>query len=354
MEELNFTVTTDLAAVRDMTVAANSKEVLAAVRSLVAPYKNLVVTPETRREAKNDLARLRRLRTNIDEQRKAVDRIFSGPAKLFKGECVDPILQEIDAAIGPIDAQVKEQEKAEQEEKLNGLHAYFDEKNNGVAAGFAEWDKIAARHPEWKNKGCSEDRAKSDIQMELANVERGIKALSSPAYDRYRGAMLDKFAERYDLTDAINVYTNIQLREAQDAERKKREAERARAEAEAKLMASVQATGDAGREGRADSPRYADETGRDLTQALNREFTRAGNENAGAADVDCHGPVPGPRNDGVENTAVMRKEVVFRVVADSDQAKALGGFLRGSGIEYEIIRFRNEGAEAWTVPGKRG
>lgn len=315
MAELSFEIMTDLAPVRDMTVVSNSEAVLAAVRQIVAPYKNLVVTPETRREAKNDLARLRRLRTNIDEQRKAVDKVFDAPKKRFKSERVDPILAEIDAAIDPIDEQVKKQEEEDRQEKLGKLRAYFDEQN-AKACGVVEWDKIAARHPDWKNKGCTEDKAKSDILTEFAGIERDLQAIHSPAYEQYRPVMIEKYCERYNLADAINVYTQIKRREAMEAERKKREEEEARAAAERKLM-------------EAEAERQRRQIAAETAQALNHEFTRAETETPTAAEDGGDAPV---------QTAPAVKRVEFWVEVTSEQAKALGRFLRENGIMYGAVK----------------
>lgn len=350
MAEFEFALQTDLAPIRDGVVVANFDEALAAVKQIVAPYQALAVTPETVREAANDRARLRKLRDRIDDQRKLVKQAYMAPVEAYAA-AAKPILDEIDTAINNIDGQVKAFEEQERTEKLARIRAFFDTENE-KASGLVEWDKIAARHTDWKNKGCSEDKAKSDILIEFAGIERDLRAMQSTAYETYRAAMIEEYCKNYSLADAINAYTQIKRREAMETERQKREEERrkqetekARAEAEAKLMAAAQATGN----GRADSPRYMDaaterENAAELTQALNREFTRPEPERTEAAQDAPTAAV----------STAPRKEVVFRVVADSNQAKALGNFLRGNGIEYEIIRFRNEGAEAWTVPGKRG
>ena len=315
MEELNFEVQTDLAPIREMTVASNSGEVLAAVRELVAPYKNLVVTPETRKAAKDDLACLRRLRKQIDEQRKAVDAVFAAPAKLFKSERVDPILREIDEAINPIDAQVKAQEEAERQEELATLREFFDAENE-KAYNVVEWDKIAARHPEWKNKGCTEEKAKSDILTEFAGIERDLQAIHSPAYEQYRAMMIEKYCERYNLADAINVYTQIKRREAMEAERKKRKEEEARAAAERRLM-------------EAEAERQRRQNASETTQAINREFTRAETETSTAAEDGGDAPI---------QTVPAVKRVEFWVEVTSEQAKALGRFLRENGIMYGAVK----------------
>ena len=315
MAELSFQVTTDLAPVRDMAIVSNSAEVLAAVREIVSPYKNLVVTPETRREAKNDLARLRRLRTNIDEQRKAVKKICTAAFDRFETEEIKPILAEIDAAIAPVDAQVKAQEAAEVQEKLDGLRAYFDSVNVNEGKGFAEFDKIAKRHPDWKNKGCTVERAESDIQVELAAIEQGVRAIRSPAYGQYAAAMLEKYSEDYRLADAINVYTQIKRREEMERNVAQREAERAKAEAERKLREAEE--------------RQRREIAAETTNALNREFTRAATETQAE---------PGNAAQETAPAAPAVKRVEFWVEVTGEQAKALGAFLKANGIRYGAVK----------------
>lgn len=313
MAEFEFTLKTDLAPIRDGTVVANFDEALAAVRQIVAPYQNLAVTPDTVREAAGDRARLRKLRDRIDDQRKAVKAAYMAPVDAYTA-AAKPILDEIDAAINNIDGQVKAFEERERQEKLSRLREFFDEQN-AKACGVVEWDKIAARHPEWKNKGCTEDKAKSDILTEFAGIERDLQAIHSPAYEQYRLVMIEKYCERYNLADAINVYTQIKRREAMEAERKKREEEEARAAAERKLM-------------EAEAERQRRQIATETTNALNREFTRAETETPAAAEDGGDVPV---------QTAPAVKRVEFWVEVTREQSKALGRFLRENGIRYGAI-----------------
>lgn len=314
MAEFEFTLKTDLAPIRDATVVANFDEALAAVRQIVATYQNLAVTPDTVREAAGDRARLRKLRDRIDDQRKAVKAAYMAPVDAYTA-AAKPILDEIDAAINNIDGQVKAFEERERQEKLGRLREFFDEQN-AKACGVVEWDKIAARHPEWKNKGCTEDKAKSDILTEFAGIERGIKALSGPGYEeKYRVPMIDKFLEKYDLYEATTLYTTLKQREAEEAARQQREAERARADAERKLR-------------EAEAERQRRQIAAETAQALNREFTRAETETSTAAEDGGDAPI---------QTAPAVKRVEFWVEVTSEQAKALGRFLRENGIRYGAI-----------------
>lgn len=301
MAELKFAVQTDLARIENTPVLANFDEALAAVKEIVAPYQNLVVTPETVRNAASDRARLRKLREAVDGQRKVVKECYMKPVNEFTA-AAKPILDEIDKAVNNIDVQVKAFEEQERKDKMDALRAFFAEKNTGAGADFADFDKIAARHPDWKNKGCTPEKAQSDIIIELSGIDRGIMALRGYP-DTYRAMMLEKFAERYDLADAINVFTQIKRREEQEKALAKREAERKAAEQKAREEAEQAA---------AETENGQDE-GRPMTAPT------------------------GERNDESADRPAVR-HIEFWVEVTPEQGKALGAWLKANGIKYGSVR----------------
>lgn len=304
MAELKFAVQTDLARIENTPVLANFDEALAAVKEIVAPYQNLVVTPETVRNAASDRARLRKLREAVDGQRKAVKECYMKPVNEFT-TAAKPILDEIDKAVNNIDVQVKAFEEQERKDKMDALRAFFAEKNTGAGADFADFDKIAARHPDWKNKGCTPEKAQSDIIIELSGIDRGIMALRGYP-DTYRAMMLEKFAERYDLADAINVFTQIKRREEQEKALAQREAERkAREEAERA----------AAKDGETDSSASLGMTGEERIATVPME----------------------PRNDESADRPAVR-HIEFWVEVTPEQGKALGAWLKANGIKYGSVR----------------
>ena len=308
MAELKFAVQTDLANIESTPVLANFDEALAAVKEIVAPYQNLIVTPETVRNAASDRARLRKLREAVDGQRKAVKECYMKPVNEFTA-AAKPILDEIDKAVNNIDVQVKAYEEQERKDKMDGLRAFFAEKNTGAGADFADFDKIAARHPDWKNKGCTPEKAQSDIIIELSGIDRGIMALRGYP-DSYRAMMLEKFAERYDLADAINVFTQIKRREEQEKALAQREAERKAAEQKAKEEAE----------------RAVEES------AAAPETTGNGQENGQPMTAPT-----GERNDESADRSAVR-HIEFWVEVTPEQGKALGAWLKANGIKYGSVR----------------
>jgi hypothetical protein len=294
-QEFNFEVTTDLAPVRELHIAANFDKLHEFVAARVAIYKTMVVTEETVKNAAADRAMLRKLRDRIDQNRKEVKAECMRPADEF-AEGIKPTLAEIDEAVANIDEQVKRWEAVEVQNKMDALRSFFNEKNTGAGAEIADFDKIAATFPKWKNKGCELKAAQNDIMSALANIDRGMMALRGPGYpDNCRAAMIERFAVDYDLAAALNVYTQIQRREAMERARQEREAERQAAEQRAREQAE-----------------------RAAAQAVQTAQTAE----------QAHEPAP-TQNEQPET--LVRD---FRVWATREQLNALGAFMKGNGIKY--------------------
>ena len=288
-QEFEFQVTTDLAPVRELHIEANFDKLYEFITARVAVYKNVIVTEETVKNAAADRAMLRSLRDRIDQNRKEIKAVCMRPVDEF-AEGIKPTFAEIDAAIANIDEQVKKWEALEVQNKLNGLREFFKEKNTGPGAEIADFDKIAAANPKWKNKGYEVKAAQNDIMSALANIDRGMNALRGQGYPDYcRATMIERFAKDYDLAAALNVYTQIQRREAMEKARQEREAEQQRAEQAAQAAQAFQPV---------QTAVYAEE--------------------------------PAPVQTEQPETLVRD----FRVWATREQLNALGAFLKANGIRY--------------------
>ena len=316
-----FQITTDLAVIRDFTVAANFDELLAAVAEISAPYEAMIVTPDTVRNAAADRAKLRKLQSRIDEQRKAVKAACMAPAEAF-AEKMKPALDRIGAAIDNLDRQVKAFEAQEAEEKLERLRVYFGESLNANTKDCADWEKIAARHRDWKNKGKSEEQCRSEIQIELANIDRSVNAMQGYP-EQYKAPMMEAFCRNYELADALTTFQAIKRQEQIEQVRREREAEEARkaAEREAALKQAEAAV--------IENPSSATTAAYALASALQGEMSRAAAENA------AEGRDGG---ESAENEAPKLRRVEFWVEVSPEQSKALGRFLKENRIRYGALR----------------
>lgn len=218
MEE--FEIRTDIARIRDLRIEANFEALTAAVHEIAAPYQNMVVLPETVKNAATDRARLRKLRTRLDEQRKEVKAACMAPVKAYEDELA-PAFAEIDKAVENIDTQVKNFEHQAAEEKMAELEAFFNEKLSEAAEGYVSWAKIRDMHPKWVNKGYELTQAKNDIMIDLGHVESGLAALRGYP-EQHKAILLDEFKKRYDLADVVSRYARIMEIEAYERQRAKR------------------------------------------------------------------------------------------------------------------------------------
>lgn len=300
-----FTVTTDLSVLRGLQIKANFDELKAELTKKVESYRTMVVTPETTAAAKTDLANLRRVQKDIDVVRLAWKKEYMAPWDEFEAQCKE-LKAVLDGGISNLDTQVKKFEEAEVQAKIDELHAYFDTVASVSAAGeIADFEKIRAAHPKWKNRGCSMTEAQNDIQIALAEIERGVNALRNMP-EAYKAAMLAKFAENYRLDDAMNVMTQMQRQEAMERARAEREAE-------ARMRDSV-------RDAR---------TPQNEANEPEREMT--------LPEAESPAVLENEREEAIQIEEATRR-VEFWVEITASQGKMLGDFLRGNGIRYGAIR----------------
>ena len=303
-----FTVTTDLSVVRDLKITANFDELKAALTEKVESYRTMLVTPENTAAAKSDLANLRRVQRDIDTVRLAWKREYMAPWDEFEAKCKE-LKSVLDSGIANLDTQVKAFEEAEVNAKMDALRQYFEQNVLPTTRSYADFDKISAAHPKWKNKTYDMTAAQNDIQVALAEIDRGLDALRAME-EPYKTPMLAKFAENYRLDDAMNVMAQMKRQEQLEQARLDAEA-RARAAQEARMAAE------------------AARTAQEATNGLERELTRQMQESHAESGNEPVRAIEEPQ---------ATKRVEFWVEITTEQGRALGAFLKANGIRYGSVR----------------
>ncbi len=107
-------------------VVWNYKEVKDWVQEGTSQYLGLVITKEQVPEAKNDRAKLNKLKEAIESKRKEVKKELAQPYNVFEGQ-VKEITALIEAAINGIDTQIKDFENKEKESKKDDIERLFTE-----------------------------------------------------------------------------------------------------------------------------------------------------------------------------------------------------------------------------------
>lgn len=208
-------------------ISFNYEELKAELTKACEEYKSIAYTSETIDDAKKDRAKLNNLKTQLNSFRLEKQREYMEPFDLFKGQ-VDDLIGIIGDASSAIDAQVKEYETAQKEEKKRQITELFQK------TGFPDWAVLEAIFDRrWLNKG----KTLSEISDELASRKKKIdidcnaigRAFSDPSI---QAAALTRYHQTLD------VDISLQYGDAMAAEKKR--VEEARAEAEAKAAKAAE------------------------------------------------------------------------------------------------------------------
>ena len=167
-------------------------------------YKNLVVTEDTVKDSKKDLAMLRKVRKELNDKKIEVKKAFMSPYTKFEDE-VKEALKIIDEPIELIDSQVKEfEEQAKEEKKEHCREVYYDTIPKDVC-DFLPFEKVFREN--WLNATTKDKDIKGDLEIDRIRVENdlnAIKALKSEIED----VLLDIYKERGELSVVIQKNTD--------------------------------------------------------------------------------------------------------------------------------------------------
>lgn len=269
----------------------NEIENLEALKAELAPklekYNSLVVTEDSIKEAKNDKAQLNKLKTAIEDQRKAIKKQYLEPYNLLEAQCKE-VVALIDAPIQAIDRQIKVFDDREKEEKLNKITEFF---NN---TPHEEWLSIEDVLPsKWANKTEKLDSIKNEIKASCEKFSNDYEQLNK-LYDNFphKIAILDRFKNTKDFSQTMVYAKNLEFEYSKEQQRKEQEA--------------------------------------NSTQ----------NAPEGASTSDS---VITPQEDQSDHSVEYEKPQrlivgTFEVMGTADQIKALGAYMREQKIRFKIVK----------------
>ena len=211
-------------------VKINFEEVKAALEEKMSIYDGAFFTEESKKEAKKEVAYLRKIKSSMQDKLKVLKTQCLQPYEETKIK-VDELIELVDKPINHINAQVIEYEKKRIEEKRERIKAIFIEINS---LSEVRLDKIY--NSRWENATVKESDIKKEIQERIATIKAGIDTIStfnSLAKDK----ALEMFLEDYDLVKALSYINNY---EQQRMEIKKVEQERKAREQEIALEREIE------------------------------------------------------------------------------------------------------------------
>lgn len=187
------------------TIDFNFEELKAQLAENLEPYANMVVTADTIKAAKEDRARLNKLREALETKRKEVKKECMAPYLGFEAR-VKELVGLIDQSIAVYDGQLKGFEEKRRAEKRAAVLAVYED-TIGELRALLPFDKLWRN--EWYNAGVSmkkireaivaaEDKAASDLDV-LATVE-----------SEFVEAVKLKYLEELDLNAALAERVRLQ------------------------------------------------------------------------------------------------------------------------------------------------
>ena len=272
-----------------------SIENLAALKAELTPkldyYNKLVVTADSIKAAKADKAALNKLKTAIEDQRKAIKKQYLEPYNVLETQCKE-VVALIDAPISAIDKQIKVFEEKDDNEKYSQLTVAFNDLEP------PEWIKIEdVLNPKWKNKTLKTEALISELTAAVKELVDGLAKISDMYKDEpYVFSIAEFFKEHKDFSK-----TAVYAAQMQTAY-KKEQAAKAAAEAAAQ----------------------------NVLQNAPQDAATVSNESIL------------PQQQTQQETQSEQPQKLFKgrfeVEATKDQLQALGNFMKANGIKFKTIK----------------
>lgn len=183
-------------------------------------YKNLVVTEESIKPAKDDRAKLNALKKTLNDKKISVKKEFLIPYDEFERE-VKELMAMIDEPICAIDSQLKAFEEQQKAEKQSKIQSFYDE-FIGELASLLPLQKIF--NPKWLNTATSAKSIKAELSGTISKVKSDIEIIKGMHVDCEQ-TMLDTYLQTLDMSAALAEKTRYEARQAalKEYERKKAE-----------------------------------------------------------------------------------------------------------------------------------
>lgn len=159
MNELKINEETSVTFQTNKIVINNYEALQEKVRAASDKFANLVVTEETIKEAKKSRAELNKLKTAIDDKRKAVKRAYTENVRIFENQ-MNVLKDEIIPVIDSIDSKTKELDEIQRQEKADKVQALINE----MAPNYEIDSRTIEIEKSWLNKSTTMKKIAEELK----------------------------------------------------------------------------------------------------------------------------------------------------------------------------------------------
>ena len=217
MYDLELAVSQDLGK-----ITANFDEIKTALAGQLKEYKDKEFSEDKKKDAKEDLASLRKLKKSVDDRRKEVKKVYMKPYDDFDAK-VKELIGLIDEPIKLIDYQVKSFEANRVKARKEEIKKIYEELVPDELQDYIPLERIYG--PKW-------DNAKTEISSKVSSTNADIAAIKAMKSEKEETA-LNLYMENNNLAIAIKYlseYENekmeiLRKQESEEAERREQELE---------------------------------------------------------------------------------------------------------------------------------
>ena len=219
MQEINLVVEQQQGVIN-----TNFDEIRARLSEGLEEYKNMVFTEDTKKEAKETVASLRKLKTAVDGERKRIKKDYMAPYDTFDAQVKD-LTKLIDEPINLIDGQIKAFEQKRLEEKRELIQGIYE----GVmdchkeASEFVPLDRIY--DTKWENATTTKKAITEAIIQRVQAVEKDLATIREMESE-FEDKGIEIYKVSLDLSDAIATMNRYQKQKEEILRRQEEEAKR--------------------------------------------------------------------------------------------------------------------------------
>ena len=213
---MELIISTDLTKINPQEIKFNKDELKAELAASLDMYKGLVVTDDTIPEAKEVRAKVNKVATAINDEKKRVKKIMSEPVTRFEND-VKELLSMCESVSSAIDAQIKAFEEATKAAKKAALESKFDTAVLTIAE-YASFDEVF--DPRWLNATFAQKDAETAISAFAERRAMDVDALEQiDAEPTVKAMLVSRFKATKSLSDVLRLKKEIEDRAKLETER---------------------------------------------------------------------------------------------------------------------------------------
>lgn len=185
-------------------------------------YNGLVFTEDKKKDAKADLAELRKYRKAVNDRKSEVKKAYMEPYNQFEAK-VKKLIELIDEPINYIDGQVKEFEEKRIREKKTEIKKIYDEIVPEDLQDYIPLECIYGT--KWDNASTTMKSIKQEISDAVSKAESDISVIKGMNSDKTEDA-LNLYMSTRNLAVAIKFINDYEAKKREILERQAKEKEK--------------------------------------------------------------------------------------------------------------------------------